>query len=220
MTARDRAIVLCLVALLAVLTVAIGAPAFLPAELARPVRARTRARARPASPGPIVGYREGILGQPGVDRPADRQHPGRPRPRRPRLQRARQARPGRHRSCRTWRAAGRSTPRGTQYVFTIRADARWQDGEPVTSADVSYTIAALKDPDYTGPGASSWREVTLTVDRRADRQLRPGHAGRRLPVRGDPAAPARPPARRRGAARRSPRTRSTTRPSAPVRSSS
>ncbi len=53
--------------------------------------------------------------------------------------------------------------KGDSWTFTIRPDARWQDGEPVTAADVVFTVDVLKDPAYTGPLASSWREVTATA---------------------------------------------------------
>ncbi len=49
---------------------------------------------------------------------------------------------------------------GTVWTFKIRADAAWQDGEPVTSDDVVYTIEALKDPAASGALAASWAEVT------------------------------------------------------------
>ena len=49
---------------------------------------------------------------------------------------------------------------GRTWTFTIRPDARWHDGEAVTSADVLYTVSVLRDPAYTGPGAGSWLEVT------------------------------------------------------------
>jgi peptide/nickel transport system substrate-binding protein len=52
---------------------------------------------------------------------------------------------------------------GGDYTFTLRPDARWHDGEPVTAADVAFTIHALQDPAYTGPGAASWRDVTVTA---------------------------------------------------------
>jgi len=52
---------------------------------------------------------------------------------------------------------------GAVYTFTLRPDALWHDGEPVTAADVVFTIRALQDPDYTGPGAASWRDVTVTA---------------------------------------------------------
>ncbi len=48
---------------------------------------------------------------------------------------------------------------GTTWVFRIRDDATWQDGEPVTAADVVYTVQALKSPDASGALASSWAEV-------------------------------------------------------------
>ena len=50
---------------------------------------------------------------------------------------------------------------GKTWTLIIRDDATWHDGEPVTSADVAYTVATLKDPDYGGPAATSWREVTV-----------------------------------------------------------
>jgi peptide/nickel transport system substrate-binding protein len=40
---------------------------------------------------------------------------------------------------------------------------RWDDGAPLTSADVVFTIQALSDPAYDGPGAGSWGEVTATA---------------------------------------------------------
>src|SRR5664279_1182793 len=63
MTSRDRAVVLALVGVLAVLTIAIGAPAFAPASSPNP--SAPSADASPStSPGPIVAYREGIVGRP------------------------------------------------------------------------------------------------------------------------------------------------------------
>ncbi len=161
MTSRDRGIVLALVALLAVLTIAIGAPSFLPASSPGPF-ASDHGPSASTSPGPIVGYREGILGSPGSIDPltartqVDRDLVA--------LVYCGLVRLGPDGTLLPDLASGWTVnAKGTEYVFTIRDDATWQDGEPVTSADVSYTIAALKDPDYTGPGASSWREVTLTV---------------------------------------------------------
>ncbi|MEJ5221641.1 MAG: ABC transporter substrate-binding protein, partial [Tepidiforma sp.] len=37
---------------------------------------------------------------------------------------------------------------GATYTFRIRANARWHDGEPVTSRDVAYTVRLLQDPDF------------------------------------------------------------------------
>jgi peptide/nickel transport system substrate-binding protein len=40
---------------------------------------------------------------------------------------------------------------GTIYNFSLRTDAFWHDGEPVTSADVVFTIQLLRDPDLPVP---------------------------------------------------------------------
>jgi peptide/nickel transport system substrate-binding protein len=59
---------------------------------------------------------------------------------------------------------------GETWTFSLRPEARWHDGEPVTADDVVFTIGTLRDPDYTGPGAGSWREVTATaIDERTVR---------------------------------------------------
>ena len=50
---------------------------------------------------------------------------------------------------------------GAIWTFELRPDARWQDGEPVTSADVAFTIRTLQDPSYSGPSAGSWQDVTV-----------------------------------------------------------
>jgi peptide/nickel transport system substrate-binding protein len=39
----------------------------------------------------------------------------------------------------------------TLYTFTLRDDAFWQDGQPVTSDDVVYTFSKFQDKDYPGP---------------------------------------------------------------------
>lgn len=52
---------------------------------------------------------------------------------------------------------------GRTWTFVLRSDAAWQDGVPVTSADVAFTISLLKDPAYEGPSASSWSEVSVTT---------------------------------------------------------
>ncbi|HEY6057711.1 MAG TPA: ABC transporter substrate-binding protein [Candidatus Limnocylindrales bacterium] len=52
---------------------------------------------------------------------------------------------------------------GATWTFELRPDASWQDGAPVTSADVVFTMTALKDPAYPGPDGTSWREVSVTA---------------------------------------------------------
>jgi peptide/nickel transport system substrate-binding protein len=54
-------------------------------------------------------------------------------------------------------------PSGKVWTFTLRSDARWQDGEPLTADDVLFTVNILRDPAYAGPGAGSWREVTPSL---------------------------------------------------------
>jgi peptide/nickel transport system substrate-binding protein len=51
---------------------------------------------------------------------------------------------------------------GTTYTFTLRKDLKWHDGEPVTSADVAFTVARLTDPDFKGDPALA--EGWLGVD--------------------------------------------------------
>ena len=53
---------------------------------------------------------------------------------------------------------------GAVWTFELRADARWQDGEPVTAEDVAFTIRTLQDPSYTGPAAGSWQDVTVRTE--------------------------------------------------------
>lgn len=50
---------------------------------------------------------------------------------------------------------------GKSYTFTLRPDARWHDGNPVTADDVLYTIRVLQDPSYQGPAqyAELWRGI-------------------------------------------------------------
>ena len=51
---------------------------------------------------------------------------------------------------------------GARYTFTIRADARWHDGVPVTAEDVAFTVRLIQDARYNGPRAGSLSDVTVT----------------------------------------------------------
>jgi len=68
-------------------------------------------------------------------------------------------------------------PSGSTWTFHLRPGLHWQDGAPLTADDVVFTIKALSDPAYDGPGGASWREVTplaldpLTVALRLDNPL-------------------------------------------------
>lgn len=45
------------------------------------------------------------------------------------------------------------------YTLTIRQGAKWHDGQPVTAADVVYTVEAMKNPDIRSVMRSSWLDV-------------------------------------------------------------
>jgi peptide/nickel transport system substrate-binding protein len=52
---------------------------------------------------------------------------------------------------------------GLTYTFNLRNDAQWEDGQPVTAADVVFTVGLAQDPDYDGPLGASWQGITATA---------------------------------------------------------
>jgi peptide/nickel transport system substrate-binding protein len=52
---------------------------------------------------------------------------------------------------------------GLTYVFTLREDVRWHDGEPFTSADVIFTISLMQAEDFSGAPdlRNFWRTVEV-----------------------------------------------------------
>jgi len=52
---------------------------------------------------------------------------------------------------------------GRRWTFHLRQDARWQDGQPVTSEDVLFTVRALQSTTSTSPSAAAWRQVSTTA---------------------------------------------------------
>jgi ABC-type transport system substrate-binding protein len=95
----------------------------------------------------------------------------------------------------TWTAA----PDGRTYTFTIREDAYWEDGQPVTAADVVFTVGLVQNPKYSGPVGSSWQGVraaavdpstvrfTMTLPlagflRQAELPILPAHLLKETPV--------------------------------------
>lgn len=61
---------------------------------------------------------------------------------------------------------------GSAWTFTIRRDAVWHDGIPVTADDVVYTVGALQSPDAAGAAAGAWADVTVeTLDERTVRLM-------------------------------------------------
>jgi peptide/nickel transport system substrate-binding protein len=63
-----------------------------------------------------------------------------------------------------------TTEDGKVWTFQIRDDATWQDGKPVISDDVVYTVALLQDKAYVGPYSDAFRGVK--VERVDDRVVR------------------------------------------------
>ncbi|HVH66024.1 MAG TPA: ABC transporter substrate-binding protein [Candidatus Acidoferrum sp.] len=69
------------------------------------------------------------------------------------------------------------SPDGRTYTFTLRSNARWSDGTPVTADDVVFTVRTVQDPQF--PGAlvnQSWKDIIATaVDTQHVRFALPGH---------------------------------------------
>ncbi len=149
----DHAVIGGLVLALAVIAVAIGVPAFVPAAAVP---------SPPPSPAPEIPYREGSLGRPVSVNPLGAR-----------------TQVDRDLVALTFSSLVRLGPdgvlipdlasrwtmdeTGTSWTFSLRPDTLWHDGQPLTAADVVFTINVLNDPAYTGPGAGSWREVTATA---------------------------------------------------------
>ncbi len=67
------------------------------------------------------------------------------------------------------------TADATLYTVTIRENAVWHDGEPVTADDVIYTFSKFQDEDYPGPQDlhELWKQINIIRldDRRVQFQL-------------------------------------------------
>ena len=162
MNHRDRAVVVALVLVLVVLG----------GIVALPRQAATRSSEQPAAevtmPPPVV-YREGVVGVPESITPvtarnrAERTLVG--------LVFSGLVRLGPGTTYQPDLASSWSSDEtGKTWTFTIRDDAVWHDGEPVTADDVVYTIEALKSPEAAGAGAAAWADVTVeAIDARTVR---------------------------------------------------
>jgi peptide/nickel transport system substrate-binding protein len=53
--------------------------------------------------------------------------------------------------------------KGTVYTVHLKPHLKWQDGQPLTSADVAFTYQTIQDPDALSPLLSSWRGITVTA---------------------------------------------------------
>ncbi len=80
---------------------------------------------------------------------------------------------------------------GTAWTFTIRPDAVWHDGVPVTADDVVYTVGALQSPDAAGAAAGAWADVTAeALDARTVRLTTGTPIGSALALARQPLLPA------------------------------
>ncbi len=50
---------------------------------------------------------------------------------------------------------------GKTYVFNLKEDLQWEDGEELTAEDVVYTINLVQDPGYASPLFQSWQGVEV-----------------------------------------------------------
>ena len=53
------------------------------------------------------------------------------------------------------------SPDGTVYTFTLRPNATFHDGTPVTADDVLFTISKAEDPALKSPERANWNGVTV-----------------------------------------------------------
>jgi peptide/nickel transport system substrate-binding protein len=52
--------------------------------------------------------------------------------------------------------------KGTTYTFTLRPNLTWQDGKPLTAADVVFTYQTIQNPDAQSPFNASWRNISVS----------------------------------------------------------
>ncbi len=52
---------------------------------------------------------------------------------------------------------------GLTYTFTLKADARFSDGTPVTAADVIFTIGEIQNASLKSPQGANWAGITATA---------------------------------------------------------
>jgi peptide/nickel transport system substrate-binding protein len=52
---------------------------------------------------------------------------------------------------------------GTIYTFTLRQNAVFHDGTPITSADIAYTVALAQNADVHSPRRADWLGVTVVT---------------------------------------------------------
>lgn len=52
---------------------------------------------------------------------------------------------------------------GISYTVHLKPNLTWQDGQPLTSADVLYTYKTIQNPDAQSPLQTSWQGITVTA---------------------------------------------------------
>ncbi len=62
-----------------------------------------------------------------------------------------------------------SNPQATVYTAFLRDDLFWQDGEPLTAADVVFTYQTIQNPDAKSPLRPNWQNVK--IEARDDRTV-------------------------------------------------
>lgn len=57
------------------------------------------------------------------------------------------------------------SPDSTVYTFTLRPNLLWQDGKPLSSTDINFTLTLLRDPQFPGNHwlAVPWEDVQIVV---------------------------------------------------------
>lgn len=69
------------------------------------------------------------------------------------------------------------SPDGRTYLFTLRSNAKWSDGTPLSADDIVFTVRTVQDPQFPGALLSqSWKDIICTaIDSGHVRFALPGH---------------------------------------------
>jgi len=60
------------------------------------------------------------------------------------------------------------SPDGLIYTFTLKKDLKWQDGEPITTEDIKFTIQKAQDPNLKSLKRNAWEGVSVEVINREE----------------------------------------------------
>jgi ABC-type transport system substrate-binding protein len=52
---------------------------------------------------------------------------------------------------------------GKIYDFKLKNNIFWQDGQPITAEDISFTIQTIQNPDYKSPMRANWLDVSTEI---------------------------------------------------------